>query len=89
MSEVPQNVIDKISELIEERLGIQVPSPETDLIDAGLLDSLALVNLIVVLEDAFACEMPMEDFDIAWFRSVRSIAEYLDGAGVLETRGSL
>lgn len=88
MGDGPETVVARISALIEERLGIAVPAPDADLIDAGLLDSLALVNLIVGLEDTFACELPLDDFDVSWFRSVQRIAEYLENAGVLETRGS-
>jgi D-alanine--poly(phosphoribitol) ligase subunit 2 len=52
-----------------------------------MLDSLALVMLITTLEDTFACELPLDDFEIERFRSVERIAEFLRSAGVLEARG--
>lgn len=73
----------RVAALIEERLAVSVPSAQTDLIDAGLLDSLALVMLIGALEETFACELPLDDFDIDRFRSVERIAEYLSATGVL------
>lgn len=79
-------VIAQVTELIRDRMSIEVPAPDTDLIESGLLDSLALVMLITALEDAFACELPLDDFDIENFRSVEQIAEFLRCAGVLEAR---
>lgn len=77
----------QISELIRDQLSIDVPTPDTDLVESGLLDSLALVMLITALEDAFACELPLDDFEIDHFRSVERIVEFLRSAGVLEARG--
>lgn len=79
-------VTAQITELIRDRMSIEVPAPDTDLIESGLLDSLALVMLITALEDAFACELPLDDFDIEHFRDVGRIAEFLRYAGVLEAR---
>jgi D-alanine--poly(phosphoribitol) ligase subunit 2 len=53
-----------------------------------LIDSLALVMLITALEATFACELPLDDFDIDNFRSARRITEYLDASGVLDARNS-
>jgi D-alanine--poly(phosphoribitol) ligase subunit 2 len=80
-------VVGQITELIRDRMGIEVPAPDTDLVESGMLDSLALVMLITTLEDTFACELPLDDFEIERFRSVERIAEFLRSAGVLEARG--
>jgi acyl carrier protein len=76
-----------ILELIRNRLNIDVVDVDVDLIETGLVDSLALVMLIAALEEMFACELPLDDFDIENFRSPRRIARYLDG-GVLDTRSA-
>lgn len=81
------DVTAQISELIRDQLSIDVPAPDTDLLESGLLDSLALVMLITALEDAFACELPLDDFEIDQFRSVEQIVGFLRSAGVLEARG--
>lgn len=77
-------VRERVRMLVEERLGIDVPDPGTDLIEAGLLDSLALVTLIVALEDEFGCALPLDDFDVDRFRSVDAMTAFLDAAGGLE-----
>lgn len=78
----------RIQSLLEERLGIEVPDASTDLLEEGLLDSLALVTLIVALEDTFGCALPLDDFDVDRFRSVDAMAEFLAEAGVDDTAGS-
>lgn len=67
----------EITDLVEERLGIDVPAPDADLVDAGLIDSLALVTLIVALEDALGRQLPLGDFDIDHFRSVDAMVAFL------------
>jgi acyl carrier protein len=52
----------RVTEIIRDRLNAEVPSAETDLIESGLLDSLALVILIAALEEVFACELLLDDF---------------------------
>ena len=74
--------------LIQDRLNLAVPAADTDLIESGLLDSLALVTLIAALEESFACELPLDGFDLDNFRSVDRISEFLRSSGVLESRSS-
>ncbi len=77
-----------ILELIRDRLNIDVVDVEVDLIETGMVDSLALVTLITALEEMFACEFPLDEFDIENFRSPRRITRYLEDAGLLETRSA-
>jgi D-alanine--poly(phosphoribitol) ligase subunit 2 len=68
---------EKLTELILLRLDREVATPDTDLFASGLLDSLALVMLIAAVEDEFACEVPLEEFDPEHFRTVANIARFL------------
>lgn len=88
MTTPDRETLSRISDLIRDRLSVEVPTPDTDLIESGLLDSLALVTLIAALEEAFACELPLDDFDLERFRSVARIGEFLHATGLLEARGS-
>jgi D-alanine--poly(phosphoribitol) ligase subunit 2 len=76
-----EGVIDRVQRLFAETLNLQVPSPETDLIEGGLLDSLALVELLFALEREFGVTIALETLDIDSFRTVNRIAEFVDGAG--------
>ena len=73
---------DQLIDLVRDRLGVEVPSSDTDLVADGLLDSLALVTLIVGIEDTFGCRLPLDDFDIDRFRSVDAMAAFLVESGV-------
>lgn len=68
---------ERVSDLIGETLMIDVPSAETDLIDAGLIDSLALVSLITEIETEFGVQLPLDEFEIDDFRSAAQIAQYV------------
>jgi D-alanine--poly(phosphoribitol) ligase subunit 2 len=81
-------VVRQLHQLLRDRLTVDVPAPDADLIDSGLLDSLGLVMLISGLEELFAFELPLDDFDLDRFRSLERIAEYLNSLGVLEARGT-
>lgn len=80
----PTETVKRVSVLIRDELAVEVPAPDTDLIDAGLIDSLALVTLITEIEAEFGIELPLDDFDIEKFRSAEQIAAYVlasEGAG--------
>jgi D-alanine--poly(phosphoribitol) ligase subunit 2 len=68
---------DRIQLLIEEALSVDVPDADTDLIESGLIDSLALVTMIVEIEQEFQVELRLDELDVDRFRSVNSIAELL------------
>jgi D-alanine--poly(phosphoribitol) ligase subunit 2 len=73
-------VTDRVQRLFLETLNLQVPSPDTDLIEGGLLDSLALVELLFALEREFDVTIALEELDIDSFRTVNRIAQFVDGA---------
>lgn len=77
-------LVDQIHRLLVDQLYIDSPTPDTDIIDSGALDSFALVELLVKLEEQFHVEVPVEDLDLDDFRSARGIAHVvasLNGRG--------
>lgn len=72
---------DQVAEVVSDRAGIDVPDAGTDLLEAGLIDSLALVTLIVALEETFGVQLPLDDFDIERFRSVDAMTSFLAEVG--------
>ena len=71
----------RITALIRDALQVEVPAPDVDLIDAGLIDSLALVTLITEIEADFGLQLPLDEFDIERFRSAEQIAAYVAASG--------
>ena len=67
----------EVQRIFLENLSIEVPSPQHDLIESGMLDSLALVDLIYQIEARFNTEIDLETLDLEHWRSVASISTFL------------
>lgn len=68
------DMIGRIGGVLSEKLLIEVESPDLDLLEGGLVDSVGLVELILELEQHFGVSLPVEGLQIDDFRSIRSIA---------------
>ena len=73
-------VSERVQQLFLETLNVQVPSEEADLIESGLIDSLALVELLFAIEREFSVSLPLDDLEIDSFRSVNRISEVIEAA---------
>ena len=60
-----------------KKLSVEVSSVDTDLVQTGILDSLALVELLTYIEEEFKAEISLEDIGIEDFLSIAKIAEYV------------
>ena len=69
---------DRIIHLLSERIHIEAPSADTDLMESGLLDSLTLVELMSSLEEQFGINISFDEIEIDNFRSARRIAEFVN-----------
>ena len=77
MSECHQ-ILQQIATLFTEQLHLEVSSPETDLIDTGILDSLKFVELMMQLEQRFGTRVELNDLEPDNFRTLRRIAEFIE-----------
>ena len=64
----------QVRNLLSEKMFMEVDSPATDLLDTGLLDSLALIQLLVQLEQKFGVRIALDEIEIEDLRSISSIA---------------
>src|SRR2546427_2025166 len=64
----------QIASGLAETLHVEVPAPETDLLETGTIDSLGLVDLLVRIEERFGVRVDLENLEVDQFRSVASIA---------------
>lgn len=69
---------NQISRLMLERVHIEVPSADTDLMELGLLDSLTLVELMASLEEEFGIHISFDEIELDNFRSVARMAEFVN-----------
>ncbi len=77
-----EKLIDILVEICDEE-GIR-EEPEMDLIEEGLLDSLALVELLVRLEDEFSITISPTEYEKGDFSTFNKIKQILVDKGVKE-----
>lgn len=71
-------VADRVRRIFSEKLQIDV-GPETDILRAGVLDSMAFVQLIVELEDEFDLSVDVATMALDDFRSPAAIERFVRG----------
>ena len=78
----------RIADWFLKSLHLEIPSPETDLFETGVLDSLGFVELMLHLEQAFGVKITLEQVEVDSFRSVERIATFLlNGDGATQFAG--
>jgi acyl carrier protein len=70
-------IVRDLSALFRDKLFIDVPAADTDLIDSGLLDSLQLVQLLLHLEQNLGRRIAFEDIDLDDLRSLNRLARII------------
>jgi len=60
-----------------ERLHIEIPSVNTDLLETGALDSLGFVELLLYMEKEFGITVAFDDLELDNFRSIEKIEEFM------------
>jgi acyl carrier protein len=73
--------VQRITRWFLEGLHLDIPSPETDLFETGVLDSLGFVELMLHLEQEFGVKLTLEEVELDNFRSVERIAAFLLNGG--------
>jgi acyl carrier protein len=74
------SLISQLNALFLDQLSIEVPGPDTDLIETGMMDSMKLVELLVQIEQQFGLRIELEQIEIDDLRSVRGIARMIGNA---------
>ena len=67
----------QIVQILSDKIHVEVPSVDTDLMETGLLDSLTLVELMASLEEKFGISISFDDIELDNFRSVERIADFV------------
>lgn len=67
----------RIQRIFRERLNVEVPSPDTELLSTGRLDSLAFVDLVFHLEAEFGITVALDELDLPQVQTISAIARYV------------
>ena len=70
--------LTEVEALFRNRLNLDISSPDDDLIDQGLMDSMLLIELIFNLETYYGITIPIQDLDLDRLRSVRSVTALIN-----------
>ena len=63
--------------LFSDKLNVDVPSAESELLQSGVLDSMTLVELFLLLEREFDVKIPVETLEIDHFQTIATIARFI------------
>ncbi len=77
MSHDADVLMAELAALFATDLNIEVPSPQTDLLETGRLDSVGMVELLLELEKRFGVRVELADMEMDHFRTLRSIAAFV------------
>ena len=68
---------EAVRRVLLEDLNLEIFDPELDLLEAGIIDSLALVGLVAGLEERFGVSVDFDTLDLEDLRSLESISALL------------
>lgn len=74
----PDSFVGALQTLFAELFHIERPPADADLLEAGLLDSFQLVELIAGIERRFGVHLDIDQFELDDLRSLARIARLLD-----------
>ena len=72
-----QDLETRIARLFLERLEVEIPAPDLDLFEAGVVDSLLFVKLLAALEEQFGFRLAFDELEIDDFRTLRHITRFV------------
>jgi acyl carrier protein len=68
---------EQVQTVLKTVLNTTQPLEAVDLIETGIMDSLALVSVIMELETVFNINIPFEKLEIDNFRTLDSISQFI------------
>jgi D-alanine--poly(phosphoribitol) ligase subunit 2 len=74
-------IIERLGALFAESFHVEVPSPDTDLLETGILDSFQFVELLFELEQRFGFRLKIENIDLDDLRTLARIARLVAANG--------
>ena len=78
-------LLAQLAAVFADVTGSNPPDPDADLLEGGLLDSLALVELLFAIEQELGIVVPAERLEIEHFRTLARLAELVADCRALGT----
>ena len=83
MKQYHGEILSRVTEILAQVCGESqiLQNPEIELIETGLLDSLALIELLAALEDQFGLELSPSRIDPIVWHKAETIAKLVEAQG--------
>jgi len=81
-------IIERLGAVFVESFHMDAPSPDTDLLETGILDSFQFVELLVELEQRFGLRIKIDDIDLDDLRTLERIARLVAANGGADRSGA-
>jgi acyl carrier protein len=78
-------LLGQLATIFADVTGSNPPDPDADLLEGGVLDSLALVELLFAIEQELGIVVPAERLEIERFRTLARLAELVADCRALGT----
>jgi acyl carrier protein len=82
------SILDRVGVVFAETFHTEVPSPDMDLLECGVLDSLQMVELLFQLERRFGFRAKIDNLDLESLRTLSRIAHLLAHSTAPDTAAS-
>ena len=70
-------IVERLRAIFRDSFHVDVPSPETDLLESGIVDSLQFVDLLVKLENEFGARLAIETLELDDLKTLSRLAALL------------
>jgi acyl carrier protein len=74
MNTASGDIVEQLGALFARSFHIEAPSPDTDLLESGILDSFQFVELLAQLEEHFGLRLRIDDIELDDLRTLSRIA---------------
>jgi acyl carrier protein len=75
------DVLPRLRAVFAQRLHMESPLADADLLQGGVLDSLQFVDLLAAIERAFGITIPLGDLDFDRLSTLAALAELVNELG--------
>ena len=73
-----EDLTRELAETLPSELNIEIPCPETDLFEEGILDSLGLIDLLLLMERRWGVTVSLDQLEMDNFRTLSRIAAFIE-----------
>lgn len=71
------NIQQALTQFFSDQFNVEPPSTSTDLIEAGILDSLMLIEVVMFMETEFSVTAELDDLEIENFLSIDTMTQFV------------